>query len=107
MGLSSICGSLFWVGVRAAGGLTPSHQPGSPSISNKPEIPAIATPAALMEPIELIHNVISTLQGLQLDQAALLAGVTLVTAAIVYLLLDALRYRAIPELNVPLTEGRQ
>lgn len=42
---------------------------------------------------------------LPLDQAAVVAGVTLLTAGILYLLLDALRYRAIPDLNVPLNEG--
>jgi hypothetical protein len=58
-----------------------------------------------MELSDIIEHVLSTLQGLQLNQVALLAGVTIVTACIVYLLVDALRYRAIPELNVPLTAG--
>lgn len=58
-----------------------------------------------MELSDIIEHVLSTLQGLQLNQVALLAGVTIITACIVYLLVDALRYRAIPELNVPLTAG--
>lgn len=58
-----------------------------------------------MELSDILEGLVSTLQGLQLDQVALLAGVTIVAAGILYVLLDALRYRAIPDLNVPLTEG--
>jgi hypothetical protein len=54
---------------------------------------------------DIIHDSIAFLQGIPLDLAALVAVVTIVTASIVYLLLDAWSYRAIPDLNVSLTSG--
>lgn len=58
-----------------------------------------------MELIDIIEDAISVIRDMPTEQLALLAVVTMVTAGIVYLLVDALRYRAIPDLNVPFTEG--
>lgn len=58
-----------------------------------------------MEFVDIVEDAISLIRDMPVDQLALLAVVTMVTAGIVYLLVDALRYRAIPDLNVPLTEG--
>lgn len=58
-----------------------------------------------MQLCELLQDWIEGIPALPLEQVAFLAAVTLVTAGIVYLLLDAWRYRSIPDLNVSLTDG--
>jgi hypothetical protein len=58
-----------------------------------------------MELLDHLKDVVDLLQDTPMDQLALIAVVTVVTAGVVYLLLDALRYRAIPELKVDLTPG--
>jgi type IV secretory pathway VirB2 component (pilin) len=54
---------------------------------------------------DTLQEVLAILQGVPLDQAAMVAVVTIVTAGIVYLLFDAWSYRAIPDLIVSLTPG--
>jgi len=54
---------------------------------------------------DVIEDLIQLVQQLPVDQLAVYAVVTIVTASIVYLLVDALRYKAIPELNVAPTPG--
>lgn len=55
--------------------------------------------------MDLITQILDVLLDLQPSQLAVLAGVTIAAAAIIYVLLDALRFRAIPELDVSLTPG--
>jgi hypothetical protein len=58
-----------------------------------------------MELLDHLTDVIDIIKGTPMDQLALITVVTMVTAGVVCLLLDALRYRAIPELKVELTSG--
>lgn len=58
-----------------------------------------------MSMFDMLQDAIAFLQGLTIEQAALVAVVTIVTASIVYLLLDAWSYRSIPDLSVSLTPG--
>lgn len=60
-----------------------------------------------MQLCDLLQGWIEGLPALPLEQVAFLAAVTLVTAGILYLLLDAWRYRAIPDLDVSLTDGEK
>lgn len=53
----------------------------------------------------LLDHVVKIIQAVPMAALAVYAAVALVTAGMLYLLLDARRYRAIPELNVPLTPG--
>lgn len=59
----------------------------------------------MMWACDVIEDLIHLVQQLPVDQLAVYAVVTIVTASIVYLLVDALRYKAIPELNVAPTPG--
>lgn len=58
-----------------------------------------------MDLVDHLNDLIDMIQGTSMEQLALIAVVTMVTAGVVYLLVDALRYRAIPVLNVELTSG--
>jgi hypothetical protein len=69
--------------------------------------PSAASPALRMQLCDLLQDWIDGIPALPLNQLAFLA-VTLVTAWIaLYLLLDAWRYRSIPDLDVSLTAGEE
>lgn len=58
-----------------------------------------------MSACDVLDAILSLLRELPVYRVALVAGVTLVAAGIIYLLVDAVRYNAIPNLHVPLSEG--
>lgn len=59
-----------------------------------------------MEITDMFDIILTKLNEIQLEQLAFLAVVTLVTAFVVYVLVDAARYKAIPVLNVAILPGR-